>query len=153
DRRGVAELCGAFSHEQLANRLAGVDVAVVPSLWWDCAPLVVAECTAGGVPVLASRMGGIPDFVRDGVDGLLFDGRDAGDLAAALDRLASEPGLLERLQEGIEPPRRFAEYVDELERIYRGERVSDGTAPPVPTTVRWRGDQLRKTSLAGINRE
>ena len=153
DQRGVVELCGAFSHDQLVDRLAGVDVAVVPSLWWDCAPLVVAECMAGGVPVLASRMGGIPDFVRDGVDGLLFDGRDADDLAAALDRLASEPGLLERMQAGIEPPRPFAEYVDELERIYRGERAPGGTAQGPAVTVRWRGDQLRKTSLAGINRE
>ncbi|HET6848292.1 MAG TPA: glycosyltransferase [Gaiellales bacterium] len=153
DQRGVVELCGAFSHEQLAERLAGVDVAVVPSLWWDCAPLVVAECMAGGVPVLASRMGGIPDFVRDGVDGLLFDGRDADDLAVALDRLSSEPGLLEQLQAGVEPPRRFADYIDELERIYRGERAADGTAATPPVTVRWRGDQLRKTSLAGINRE
>ena len=153
DQRGVVELCGAFSHEQLVERLAGVDVAVVPSLWWDCAPLVVAECMAGGVPVLASRMGGIPDFVRDGVDGLLFDGRDADDLAASLDRLASEPGLLERLQAGIEPPREFGAYVDELERIYRGERPAAVTRPAPPITVRWRGDQLRKTSLAGINRE
>ena len=153
DRRGVVELRGAFSHDQLTERLAGVDVAVVPSLWWDCAPLVVAECLAGRVPVLASRMGGIPDFVRDGVDGLLFDGRDADDLASALDRLATEPGLLERLQAGIEAPRRFAEYVDELEAIYRGEPVSAGSAAGTPVTVRWRGDQLRKTSLAVINRE
>ena len=153
DHRGVVELCGAFSHEQLPTRLAHVDVAVVPSLWWDCAPLVVAECMAGRVPVLASRMGGIPDFVRDGVDGLLFDGRDAADLATALDRLASEPGLIERLQEGIEPPRAFAQYVDELERIYRGERTPASTGPASPVTVQWRGDQLRKTSLAGINRE
>jgi glycosyltransferase involved in cell wall biosynthesis len=154
DSRGVVEIAGAFDHDSLAERLAGVDVAVVPSLWWDCAPLVVAECLAGGVPVLAARMGGIPDVVRDGVDGLLFDGRDAGALAAALDRLAGEPGLLERLQQGIEPPRRFDDYVDELERIYAGERPADSGRPrEQPVTVSWRGDQLRKTSLAGINRE
>ncbi|HEY0388741.1 MAG TPA: glycosyltransferase [Gaiellales bacterium] len=153
DGRAVVEIRGPFTHDQLAERLAEVDVAAVPSLWWDCAPLVVAECLAGGVPVLASRMGGMPDLVRDGVDGLLVDGRDAGDLAAALDRLATEDGLLERLQAGIEPPRAFAAYVDELESIYRGEQTAAPAAPTTPMTVSWRGDQLRKTSLAGINRE
>jgi glycosyltransferase involved in cell wall biosynthesis len=153
DSRGVVELCGAFDHDSLPGRLAGVDVAVVPSLWWDCAPLVVAECLAGGVPVLAARMGGIPEFVRDEVDGLLFDGRDAADLAAKLDRLAGEAGLLERLQSGIEPPRPFSAYVDQLEQIYAGRRPAQRPAQERPVTVRWRGDQLRKTSLAGINRE
>ena len=51
-------------------------------------------------------MGGIPDFVADGCNGLLFDGRDGADLARQLDRLAQEPGLLERLQAGITAPRR-----------------------------------------------
>ena len=124
DRRGVVTVLGAFDHDNLADRLAGVDVAVIPSLWWDCAPLMVAECLAGRVPVLAARMGGIPDFIRDGQDGLLFDGRDVDDLAAKLDRLAGEPGLLEQLQAGILPPRGFSEYVDELERYYDGERPS-----------------------------
>ncbi|MDX6520146.1 MAG: hypothetical protein QOF08_751 [Gaiellales bacterium] len=153
DRRGVVTVVGGFDHDSLAGRLSGVDVAVIPSLWWDCAPLMVAECLAGRVPVLAARMGGIPDFVRDEVDGLLFDGRDADDLAAKLDRLAGEPELLERLQSGIRPPRRFAEYVDELERYYDGERPSRDRVPRQPVTVSWHGDQLRKTSLAGINRE
>ena len=122
DTRGVVEICGGFGHDDLPELLAGVDVAVIPSVWWDCAPLMVSECLAGRVPVLAARMGGIPDFVSDGRNGLLFDGRDRADLARQLDRLAQEPGLLERLQEGIAAPRRFADHVDELEAYYRGER-------------------------------
>jgi glycosyltransferase involved in cell wall biosynthesis len=153
DHRGVVTVVGAFDHESLVDRLAGVDVAVIPSLWWDCAPLMVAECLAGRVPVLAARMGGIPDLIRDEQDGLLFDGRDVDDLAAKLDRLAGEPGLLERLQSGVLPPRDFAGYVDELECYYRGERPSRDRADRRPVTVSWHGDQLRTTSLAGINRE
>ena len=124
DARGVVELCGAFGPAELPELLAGVDVAVMPSLWWDCAPLMAAECLAGRVPLVAPRLGGLGEAVRHEVDGLLFDGLDAGDLARQLDRLADEPGLLERLQAGIEAPRPFAEYVDELEAYYAGRRPS-----------------------------
>lgn len=122
DARGVCELRGTFSTDRLTEVLAGVDVAVLPSMWWDCAPLAAAECLAARVPLVVPRLGGLPEAVRDGVDGLVVDPLDAGALAAALDRLADEPGLLERLQGGIEPPRAFAGYVDELERYYAGER-------------------------------
>ena len=151
DAKGRLEVCGAFAHEDLPALLAGVDVAVIPSLWWDCAPLMVAECLAGRVPVLASRMGGIAEAVTDGVDGLLVDGRDAAALAAGLDRLAGEPGLLERLQSGIREPRAFAAYVDELERYYAGERPSASVGRMAPIAVRWRGEQGKPTSLSVIN--
>jgi glycosyltransferase involved in cell wall biosynthesis len=153
DSRGVVEIHGGFDHARLPELLAGVDVAVIPSLWWDCAPLMVAECLAGRVPVLAARMGGIPDFVTEDVDGLLFTGRDVSDLTRQLDRLVGEDGLLERLQASIREPRAFAAYVDELERYYADERPSKHEPREHPVTVRWRGDQFRATSLATINRQ
>ncbi len=151
DGRGVVEVRGEFTSSELPDLLAGVDAAVMPSMWWDCAPLAAAECLAGRVPLVAPRLGGLGEAVRDEVDGLLFEGLDAGDLARQLDRLAGEPGLLERLQAGIEAPRPFAEYVDELESYYRGERPSRGVARPAPTAVTWQGDHGLHTSLSTIN--
>jgi glycosyltransferase involved in cell wall biosynthesis len=153
DERGVVELCGAFAPSEIERVLAGVDVAALPSLWWDCAPLAAAECLAAGVPLLAPRLGGLAEAVRDGVDGLLFDALDVDDLARCLDRLAEEPGLLERLQSGIRPPRSFSDYVDELEAYYRGDRPGR-VAEPVPASelaVRWQGDHGLSTSLSIIN--
>jgi glycosyltransferase involved in cell wall biosynthesis len=153
DKRGVVELCGAFSPAALPELLAGVDVAVMPSMWWDCAPLMAAECLAGRVPLVVPRLGGLGEAIVDGVDGLFFDALDAGDLARQLDRLAGEPGLLERLQSNIAAPRRFAEYVDELEAYYAGERPSRaGLAVPAPA-VTWQGDHGLHTSLSHINNE
>ncbi len=108
DTRGVVEICGKFAAAELPGHLAGVDVAALPSLWWDCAPLVAGECLAARVPVLAPRMGGLAEAIRDEVDGLAFDGGDAAGLAAQMQRLATEAGLLERLQAGIEAPRGLA---------------------------------------------
>jgi glycosyltransferase involved in cell wall biosynthesis len=153
DRRGVVELCGAFSPAALPELLAGVDVAVMPSMWWDCAPLMAAECLAGRVPLVVPRLGGLGEAIRDGVDGLFFDALDAGDLARQLDRLSAEPGLLERLQAGIEAPRPFAAYVDELEAYYAGERPSRSAADTAAPAVTWQGDHGLHTSLSHINNE
>ncbi|HEV7751514.1 MAG TPA: glycosyltransferase [Baekduia sp.] len=151
DRRGVVELCGKFSPSELPRALGGVDVAALPSLWWDCAPLVAGECLAARVPVLAPRMGGLAEAIRDGVDGLAFDGGDAAGLARAIERLASEAGLLESLQAGIAAPRGFGAYVDELEAYYGGARPSRVTEEPA-VAVSWVGEHDAPTSLARINR-
>jgi glycosyltransferase involved in cell wall biosynthesis len=155
DGRGVVELHGVFAPEEIGELLRGVDAVVLPSMWWDCAPLAAAECLAARTPLIVPRLGGLPEAIRDGVDGLTFDGLDAGSLAAALDRLALEPGLLERLQAGIAEPRAFTAYIDELEAYYRGERPGAVTrsASPVPhaLAVRWQGDHGQPTSLSIIN--
>ena len=153
DQRGVVELCGAFSPAALPELLAGVDVAVMPSMWWDCAPLMAAECLAGRVPLVVPRLGGLGEAIVDEVDGLFFDALDAGDLARQLDRLAAEPGLLERLQAGIEAPRPFAAYVDELEAYYAGERPSRSAFDTAAPAVTWQGDHGLHTSLSHINNE
>jgi glycosyltransferase involved in cell wall biosynthesis len=56
-------------------------------------PLVIHEAFRAGVPVVGARIGGIPDLVIDGVNGLLFDAGSASSLARTLRRLLDEPGL------------------------------------------------------------
>jgi glycosyltransferase involved in cell wall biosynthesis len=153
DRRGVVELEGAFAPSEIAGLLQSADVVVLPSMWWDCAPLAAAEAKAARVPLVVPRLGGLAEAVRDGVDGLVFDALDAADLARQLDRLALEPGLLERLQAAIEPPKAFAAYVDELEAYYAGERPGrvGAARSPERVAVRWQGDHGLATSLSIIN--
>jgi glycosyltransferase involved in cell wall biosynthesis len=131
DVRGVCELRGTFATDELKDVLGGVDVAVLPSMWWDCAPLAAAECLAARVPLVVPRLGGLAEAVRDGVDGLVVDPLSVDALASALDRLSGEPGLLERLQAGIEAPHAFDAYVDELEEYYAGEMRSRPPRVPV----------------------
>ncbi|MGH2836433.1 MAG: glycosyltransferase, partial [Solirubrobacteraceae bacterium] len=152
DQRGVLELNGAFAPSELGGLLADVDVAALPSMWWDCAPLVAAECLAARVPLIVPRLGGLPEAIRDETDGLLFDALDVGDLAHQLDRLTSEPGLLERLQANIGEPRAFSSYVDELEAYYDDARqASPAPAALAAPEIRWKGDFGLKTSLSIIN--
>jgi glycosyltransferase involved in cell wall biosynthesis len=153
DRRGLVELSGSFAPSEIPALLRDVDAVALPSLWWDCAPLAAIECLAARTPLLVPRLGGLPEAIRDGVDGLTFDGLDVDDLARVLDRLALEPGLLEQLQAGIERPRAFAAYVDELEAYYEGARPGrvDGSPAAADLTIRWQGDHGLPTSLSIIN--
>jgi glycosyltransferase involved in cell wall biosynthesis len=94
---GPVRFMGAFAPERAPQVYAAIDVLIVPSLWLENSPLVVHEAFQAGVPVVAARIGGLPDLVTDGVNGLLYDAFDAGALASALRRLLDEPGLLDRL--------------------------------------------------------
>ena len=99
-------------------------------------------------------MGGIPEFVSDGVNGLLFDGRDGDDLARQLDRLAQRAGPA-RAAAGRASRRRaaFADYVDELEAYYaRRAAAPRATTGVAPVSLRWQGDHGSTQSLSIINR-
>jgi glycosyltransferase involved in cell wall biosynthesis len=82
---------------------------VAPSLWREPFGIVVAEALAAGRPVVASAIGGIPEIVRDGVEGLLSPPNDVGSLAAALERIVGDDGLREALAGNAR--RRSREYL------------------------------------------
>lgn len=110
---------GAAAREQVPALLAETDVLVVPSLWYENAPLVVTEAFAAGVPVVASRVGALQEKVRDGVDGLLFPMGDAAALAGLLRQLAATPQLLERLRPQVRPQATRERHLDHMEQEYR----------------------------------
>lgn len=110
---------GPYDRAQLAQVLGSIDVLVVPSTWHENAPFVVLEARAAGLPVLASRFGGLVEVVRDEVDGELFAAGDANDLAMRLQRLIDEPARLQRYRAAVQPPKTLATAVDEFEAIYR----------------------------------
>ncbi len=89
---GMVDFSGAFSYSVLPEVLGASDIFVYPS-FSEAMPRAVLEAMAMERPVVASRVGGIPEAMRDGVDGLLVPPGDARALATALCRLLSAPGL------------------------------------------------------------
>jgi glycosyltransferase involved in cell wall biosynthesis len=107
-----------FSREQLAEVYSQLDVLVVPSLWHENNPLVIQEAFAAGVPVIASRMGGMAEFVTHGVNGLLFEAGSATDLAEALCLLAEQPALVEKMRANLPAVRTIEQEADDLQALY-----------------------------------
>lgn len=91
--------------DDIRAHLASLDVLVVPSIL-DGRPVVALEALALGVPVIASRVGDLPALVHDGETGFLVEPGDTPEIARYLQRLASDPKELERLQRSA---RAFAE--------------------------------------------
>jgi glycosyltransferase involved in cell wall biosynthesis len=109
---------GAYENSRVDELLSALDVVVVPSVWYENYPFVVLEAFRAGLPVVASRVGGLPEMVRDGVDGLLVEPGSAADLARALARLSEEDGLVARLTGGIRPVRADEDEWAELLATY-----------------------------------
>ncbi len=87
---GRVHFTGRLTREQVASTIAGATVFVMPSRL-EPFGIVVLEAWRAGVAVVASNRGGAPEFVDDGVNGLLVDPFDAVAMARALERLLSDP--------------------------------------------------------------
>lgn len=89
---------GYMAGEELAAAYASADVFAFPS---DTETLgfVAMESMASGVPAVGARAGGIPDVIRDGVNGLLYTPGDLGELTERIERLFDDPDLRKRLGE------------------------------------------------------
>ena len=95
---------GPYASGQLAGLMAQIDWAVVPSIWWENAPLVVLEAFRHQRPVICGGVGGMAELVRDGVDGLHAPVNDPLGLAREMRRAVETEGLWDTLVAGIRPP-------------------------------------------------
>lgn len=108
---------GTYQHAESARVFAGIDVLIVPSIWYDF-PLIIHEAFATGTPVVATNLGSMTEEVLHGKSGLLFERGNVKDLAIQLGRLIEEPGLLQSLQGNLPVVKSTREEVTELEAIY-----------------------------------
>lgn len=81
----------AGPQSQLADVLHALDILVIPSLRYESVPKILLEGMAVGRAVVANRAGDIPEFLKDGVTGVLVEPGDPASLAAAIQRLLTHP--------------------------------------------------------------
>lgn len=92
------QFAGPFGATDQSRVFADLDVLVVPSVWYENRPFVILEALSAGLPVVASRLGGMAELIDHGRTGLLFEPGDAADLAVQLTRLRRDRALVDALR-------------------------------------------------------
>jgi glycosyltransferase involved in cell wall biosynthesis len=108
--------------DEVADYYAAFDALILPSAN-EGTPVSAIEALAGGRPVVATRVGGVPDVVRDGVDGFLVEPGDVDAMAERLSRLATDAPLRHRMGEAgrasVHERYSVERLLDDVDRLYR----------------------------------
>jgi glycosyltransferase involved in cell wall biosynthesis len=112
EKRGISERLvfrGSLEGREKAAAYVTSKMIVVPS-WTEAFPLVIPEAMAAGLPVIATAVGAIPDFVKDGEDGFLVTPRNPAELADRIARLLDDEPLRARMAARVREraPKEFA---------------------------------------------
>jgi glycosyltransferase involved in cell wall biosynthesis len=127
--------------EEVGQFFSAFDVFVLPS-GNEGTPVTAIEALATGCPVVATRVGGVPDVVRDGEDGFLVEPGSVEELAERLERLAANPRLRTELgaagRARVVPRYSVDRLIDDVDRLYRTllERKGLAVSPPAAGTRR-----------------
>jgi glycosyltransferase involved in cell wall biosynthesis len=117
DRR--ISLKGAIAPQQVREKFAAADAAIIPSLWLETGPLTVLEAHAAGTPIIASRLGGIAELCRDGMGTRLFAPNNARELSSIIAEFAAQPHKLEEVRRSIPVPKSMSQVAREMADLYK----------------------------------
>lgn len=113
---------GGYRYEELASIHRDFDVAIVPHIWMENAPLVMLELLNSGKFMIISRLGGVVDFIREHGEngcgnGVYFNGADADDLASTISRVVRGEVIVPSPKEVHAVSENLLSYVEHVKRI------------------------------------
>ena len=109
---------GRVSRDDVWAAIAECDVMVMPTLWYEASPLTIDEVFAVQVPLIASRVGALPEKIEDRVNGRFFPPGDSATLAQILLEYYQDKSHLHHLKAGIKPVRTIKKHLQDIETIY-----------------------------------
>ena len=115
---GIADhvtFTGAVSDLHGSGAFSAASLLIQCSQWQEAFGLVVAEGMSAGLPIVVSRIGGLPELIEDGVNGFLFDPPNVDQLAGAILRILCDPEL--RASMGAQSRRRAVDMFDLKKRV------------------------------------
>ena len=114
------DFVGFKNGQELARLIARARAVVVPSEWYENCPMSLLEAKAYGKPIIGARIGGIPELVREGVDGFLFTPGNIAELKNALGALDKNCELFgQNARKDVEARFSPTTYLDALLHHYR----------------------------------
>lgn len=115
---GKVRFHGGYKSEELPGILEGIDVLVIPSIWWETFCLTAREGALAGIPVVGSDLAGIGEAVREGMI-LGFEKGDVQGLTEQLKKLCEDSELRERMSHKRDLVRSMADCWKETKSIYQ----------------------------------
>ena len=82
---------GIASHQEIVSLFQRADALIMGSIWPENAPLVIIEAHSAGCPVIAPRIGGIPELIQEGTNGLLYEPGNIDELAQCMSQIVQLP--------------------------------------------------------------
>lgn len=123
------EFTGFRSGLELECLVKGARASIIPSEWYENCPMSVLESMAWGVPVIGTKIGGIPELVADEVDGLLVEIRDPEGLSRAMDKLSDPQKSVEygrrarrKVEDRFAPEAHYGKLASIYDRVIRRKR-------------------------------
>lgn len=100
DKQKQVEWMPEYKNQHIAvDVLSKVDVIVTPSIWVENSPLVIHEAQHARVPVITANVGGMSEYVLDGINGLTYEFRNVDDLVNKMQTLLNNPSFAKQLGE------------------------------------------------------
>lgn len=109
---------GGYKNEDIGKIFSEIDVLVVPSIWYENAPLVIQEAFLAKTPVIVSRIGGIPELIDDGVNGLLFAPGDSRQLQEKMQYVVDNPDFLKKVRSAMPVVEDIESHAKKIEMLY-----------------------------------
>ena len=110
---------GGYNNNTINTVLNNIDVLIVPSIWYENAPLVIQEAFLAGIPVITSNIGGMAELVKDSINGFTFEVGDSKALTSLIKKISDNPPLLNNLQNSREVVVDIKDDTKEIINIYK----------------------------------
>ncbi|HRS01990.1 MAG TPA: glycosyltransferase, partial [Bacteroidota bacterium] len=110
---------GAYTENDLVNIAKEIDAIIIPSIWEEGGPLTAPESIAMGLPIIGANIGGIPDFVQDGVNGLLYQYDNPASLAEKIQQIIDNNDLIMKFKDNLKLSFTFQDYISHISLIYQ----------------------------------
>lgn len=115
---GKIKFFGKYSTDDLKKIYSNIDIMVLPSVCNDTAPQTIFESFAAGIPIIASNIGGFPDFIEHNKNGLLFETGNSEDLKEKMEYILENPDKIKEYREKIPELKTIEKNAQELIEIY-----------------------------------
>ncbi len=137
---------GRFDNKRVGEVLADMDVLVLPSIWFENAPLTLNEAAMTGTPIIVSDRGGMLEFARANDYGRTFELGNPHSLAEVMKSLAAAPSTVQELAGNPPPIKSVRDNAEELVDVYRDLLAGRYSAPTIEQQTQTRGGCIQSVT-------